>query len=523
MCRQIDEIEKGLWGVANKLRNNMDANEFKDYILPVLFIKDLSLKCEEAEEKQRKLYEKEIAEGQLTVEELEEALPDLVAGEIYYYIGKEYRYNVLREKAEKVLNDGSTVISMVEELDNFIKELTKSTQCNANSESYFKDLFQSMSLTNVKLGVSDKDRSITLSKLIVEVDKVLSDVDKDSDVLGIAYEYLLANFASNAGKKAGEFYTPKGVSKLLAKLVSSKDRNMGKIYDPTCGSGSLLLQVAKYAQKEGKSMDNLVFYGQELNSTTYNLAKMNMLLHNVKIDSVFLEQGDTLLNPKHIDSVKGPILFDTIVANPPYSAHWEYNKVEYPERFISGQAPKTKADFAFIQHMIYHLEDDGMLAVVLPHGVLFRGGQEGKIRKHLIDSNLLDAVIGLPANLFYGTTIPTCILIFKKGRENKDILFIDASNEFEKGKNQNELTDEHIQKIEDTYNSRAEIEKYSSIVSIDEIKENKYNLNIPRYVDTFEEEEEIDLEEVVGKIAAIDREIAAIDKELEGYLAELGL
>ena len=340
--------------------------------------------------------------------------------------------------------------------------------------------------------------------------------DVDIDVLGDAYEYLISQFAANAGKKAGEFYTPQQVSKILAKIVTHNKPNLKNVYDPTCGSGSLMLRVAKESNVR-------LFYGQELTTTTFNLARMNMLLHDLRYTDFDIKNDDTLENPRHID-----IRFEAVVANPPYSANWSADsKYLDDERFSAyGRlAPKSKADFAFVQHMIHQLDDNGTMAVVLPHGVLFRGAAEGIIRKYLIEEkNYLDAVIGLPANVFFGTTIPTSILVFKKSREAGDnVIFIDASNEFEKGKNQNNLTDENVKKIVEIYKTRESIEKYSYVAKLDEIKENDFNLNIPRYVDTFEEEELIDLIAVQSRLKEIDQEIMDIDLELEKYFKELGV
>ena len=299
-------------------------------------------------------------------------------------------------------------------------------------------------------------------------------------------------------------------------MVTINKNKLQKVYDPTCGSGSLLLRVGKETKVSS-------YYGQEFNSTTYNLARMNMLLHGVSFKHFDIKNADTLENPKHID-----LRFDAIVANPPYSQNWSADpKFMEDERFSAyGKlAPKSKADFAFIQHMIYQLADNGTMAVVLPHGVLFRGASEGVIRKYLIkEKNYLDAIIGLPANIFYGTSIPTCILVFKKCREHEDnVIFIDASKDFEAGKNQNRLRDEDVDKIVETYKERKEIEKYSHIASLQEIEENEYNLNIPRYVDTFEEEEPIDIQQVQKDLKEIDKQIEEVDKELNVYLKELGL
>lgn len=339
--------------------------------------------------------------------------------------------------------------------------------------------------------------------------------DLEIDMLGDAYEYMIGQFAATAGKKAGEFYTPQQVSKILAEIVTTGKENLRNVYDPTCGSGSLLLRVGKHANVRH-------FYGQEYNSTTYNLARMNMLLHDVNYKAFTIENGDTLEEPAFMD-----MKFEAVVANPPYSAKWSSDPSFHDDERFSGYgklAPKSKADFAFIQHMVHYLADNGTMAVVLPHGVLFRGAGEGTIRKYLIEQkNYLDAVIGLPANIFFGTSIPTTILVFKKSRETDDVLFIDASSSFEKGKNQNHLRDEDVENILETYRSRETVDKYSYTATLEEIEENDYNLNIPRYVDTFEEEEPVDLEQVQKDIKAIDEEIGTLEQEINGYLKELGV
>jgi len=336
-------------------------------------------------------------------------------------------------------------------------------------------------------------------------------------VLGDAYEYLIGQFASGAGKKAGEFYTPQQVSKVLVKLVTTGKERLKSVYDPTCGSGSLLLRVAR----EVKSVED--FYGQEMNRTTYNLARMNMILHGVHYRNFDLRQEDTLEHPQH----EG-MRFEAVVANPPFSAQWSANKLfESDDRFsqYGRLAPSSKADFAFVQHMLHHLDENGTMAVVLPHGVLFRGAAEGQIRQYLIkERNWLDAVIGLPAHIFYGTSIPTCILVLKKCREQpEDVLFIDASAYFEKAKNQNFLRDEHVDKIIATYRQRLEEEKYSYCAPLAEIEENDFNLNIPRYVDTFEEEEAIDLAAVALELRQIDRDMVGVDATVKGFCEELGI
>ncbi|MBU0998830.1 type I restriction-modification system subunit M, partial [Patescibacteria group bacterium] len=369
-----------------------------------------------------------------------------------------------------------------------------------------------------KLGKTVQARSELIGKVLAHLDKIDFHLeDSTIDVLGDAYEYLIAQFASGAGKKAGEFYTPQEVSEVLAKLVTLGKKHLKNVYDPTCGSGSLLLRVARYVKDVG------FFYGQESIHTTYNLARMNMILHDVRYDRFDLRQDDTLEHPQHLEE-----RFEAVVANPPFSHKWSANPLFMNDDRFSQYgrlAPKSKADYAFITHMIYQLDDNGTMATVMPHGVLFRGAAEGHIREYIIkEKNYLDAVIGLPANLFYGTSIPACILVFKKCRENPDdILFIDASRNFEKGKNQNKLRAEDIAKIIETYKERKTEGKYSYVVSLKEIAENDYNLNIPRYVDTFEPEPEIDLDEVVTEIKKIDTGMIKIDKKIVEYCQELNI
>ncbi len=505
---QQRELHTRLWAIANDLRGNMEANEFKNYILGLIFYRYLSEKVENRVEDL--LSEDEISYSEAWEdEEYKEGLQEELVEQLGYLIEPKYLFSTLLQAIEENKFD-------IEMLQGAINDITEST-IGYDSQEDFDHLFDDMDLGSTKLGKDVKSRSKLIAKVMANIAQIdFAHEDSEIDVLGDAYEYLISQFAANAGKKAGEFYTPQQVSKILAKIVTVGKNNLKNVYDPTCGSGSLLLRVAKEANVRK-------FYGQELTSTTYNLARMNMLLHDVNYTNFDIKNDNTLEHPQHIG-----MKFEAIVANPPYSANWSADsKFLDDERFSAyGKlAPKSKADFAFIQHMIYQLDDNGTMAVVLPHGVLFRGAAEGVIRKYLIEErNVLDAVIGLPANIFYGTSIPTVILVFKKNRENKDnILFIDASNEFEKGKNQNNLTDANVEKIVDTFVKRETIDKYSYVASMDEIKENDYNLNIPRYVDTFEEEEPIDLAAVSERIANIDKEIAKLDEELVVYLRELGL
>lgn len=505
---QQRELHTRLWAIANDLRGNMEANEFKNYILGLIFYRYLSEKVENRVEDL--LSEDEISYSEAWEdEEYREGLQEELVEQLGYLIEPKYLFSTLLQAIEENKFD-------IEMLQGAINDITEST-IGYDSQEDFDHLFDDMDLGSTKLGKDVKSRSKLIAKVMANIAQIdFAHEDSEIDVLGDAYEYLISQFAANAGKKAGEFYTPQQVSKILAKIVTVGKNNLKNVYDPTCGSGSLLLRVAKEANVRK-------FYGQELTSTTYNLARMNMLLHDVNYTNFDIKNDNTLEHPQHIG-----MKFEAIVANPPYSANWSADaKFLDDERFSAyGKlAPKSKADFAFIQHMIYQLDDNGTMAVVLPHGVLFRGAAEGVIRKYLIEErNVLDAVIGLPANIFYGTSIPTVILVFKKNRENKDnVLFIDASNEFEKGKNQNNLTDTNVEKIVDTFVKRETIDKYSYVASMEEIKENVYNLNIPRYVDTFEEEEPIDLAAVSERIANIDKEIVKLDEELAVYLRELGL
>lgn len=499
-------MEAKLWAIADELRGNMDATEYKNYILGFIFYRFLSEKMEKHATEALKfdgIKFKEVDKNQ----EILEALKKDSINKLGYFLEYKYLFKNLIEK----IGRGESIIELLNEALNYIEK----SSLNHESEKKFLHIFDDVDLQSTKLGRDVSDKNNLISRILLHLSEI-DFGDGERDILGDAYEYLISMFASSAGKKAGEFYTPQEVSKILAKIVTLGKDRLKSVYDPTCGSGSLLLRVAKEKKIS-------YFYGQELNQTTYNLAIMNMILHGVKPTDFELEQGDTLEDDRHAGK-----LFDAIVANPPFSAKWSgESRFLDDDRFAEyGKlAPKTKADFAFVQHMLYHLDENGTMATVLPHGVLFRGASEGTIREYLLkEKNYLDAVIGLPANIFYGTSIPTVILVFKKNRENKDnILFIDASNEFEKVKTQNKLRAEDIEKIVTTYEKRENIEKYSRVVTLDEIKENDYNLNIPRYVDTFEEEEEIDLSKVVEDIEKIEEEMKEIDSKIEDYCKELGI
>lgn len=511
-AKQQAELHTQLWAMANDLRGSMDASEFKNYILGLIFYRYLS-------DKLLRFVNEELKDDEITYieawkdDEFKQDIIDLLIDSdsgLGYVIEPNNLWSTLIEK----INIAQFDISM---LAKAINDLTESTLGLA-SQRDFENLFDDMDLNASKLGKTEADRSALVSKVMLKINDInFHYEDAEIDVLGDAYEYLIGQFAASAGKKAGEFYTPQQVSKLLAKLVTIGKNKLKNVYDPTCGSGSLLLRVAK-------ETDVVSFYGQEKVATTYNLARMNMLLHGIPFNHFDIENNDTLEHPNE-DHMQ--LRFDAVVANPPYSAKWSADaKFLDDERFSAyGKlAPKSKADYAFIQHMLYLLDDAGTMAVVLPHGVLFRGAAEGVIRKYLIkEKNWLDAVIGLPANLFFGTSIPTCILVFKKCKKNDDIFFIDASKEYESGKNQNRLTDENIEKILDTYVNRKDVEKYAHAASLEEVEENDYNLNIPRYVDTFEEEEEIDIKAVMKEIKELEAKRDELDKEINVYLKELGL
>ena len=505
------ELEQELWNIANTLRGKMDADEFRDYILGFIFYKYLSEKMEDYANDI--LAEDGISYLQITGRKDEIELLEAIQAESIENLGYYLRPD---ELFSEVAKRGETTF-ILEDLTSILRSVEQTTMGH-ESEDDFVHLFEDLDLTSTKLGKTVDARN----KLIVQVLNHLNNINfelknHDRDVLGDAYEYLIGQFAAGAGKKAGEFYTPQQVSKILAKLVTVGKDKLKSVYDPTCGSGSLLLRVAKEVNEVAN------FYGQELNRTTYNLARMNMIMHDVHYRKFDIKQDDTLEHPQHLDK-----RFEAIVANPPFSAKWSANDLFLSDDRFSQYgklAPSSKADFAFVQHMIHHLDENGTMAIVLPHGVLFRGAAEGHIRKYLIeDRNYLDAVIGLPANIFYGTSIPTCVLVFKKCREDSDnVLFIDASNEFEKAKNQNYLTEANVQKIIDTYQSRESIEKYSHLASMAEIKENDYNLNIPRYVDTFEEEEPVDLAAVSAELQALEAEMITTDATIAKFCDELGI
>ena len=512
---QLQQLQRQLWNIANDLRGKMGADEFRDYILGFIFFKYLSEKAITfANEllKDEGMVEKynELDESNPDHAELIEGIKENSVDEVGYALSPSQLFHTLAER-------GRQNQFILDDLAETLRAIERST-LGAESEDDFANLFEDLDINSTKLGNNANDRNELISKVLTHLDNIDFDLsNSESDVLGDAYEYLIGEFASGAGKKAGEFYTPQTVSTLLAKIVTQGKERLRSVYDPTCGSGSLLLRV----KREVKDVD--MIFGQEMNRTTYNLARMNMILHDVHFAKFDIKQEDTLTRPQHID-----MRFDAVVANPPFSAKWSADPIYLQDERFSRYgklAPSSKADMAFVQHMLHQLDEQGTMAVVLPHGVLFRGSSEGVIRQYLIEKmNVVDTIIGLPANIFYGTSIPTCILVLKKNRTHTgDILFIDASNDFDKQKNQNKLLPEHLDKIIDAFTQRQNIEKYAKVATLQEVKDNDYNLNIPRYVDTFEAEDEIDLNAIAQQLKDLELQSQNTDKVIDEFCQELGI
>ncbi len=519
-------LEAQLWNIANTLRGKMDADEFRDYILGFIFYKYLSEKMNIfADEilKQDNIKFRDITPKTADGKEFIDAIKEEALEKLGYFLRPEELFTEVAKRGKGENEDDvdkfdeSKTNFILEDLQKILINIQLSTM-GTDSEEDFDNLFEDMDLNSSKLGKTPEARNAIIAKVLTHLDKIDFKLEHtELDVLGDAYEYLIGQFASGAGKKAGEFYTPQEVSKILAKIVTTGKSKLKSVYDPTCGSGSLLLRVAR----EVEDVSN--FYGQEMNRTTYNLARMNMILHGVHYRQFDIKQDDTLEHPQHIDKQ-----FEAIVANPPFSAQWSANPLfTSDDRFsqYGRLAPSSKADFAFVQHMIYHLADNGTMAIVLPHGALYRSGAEQHIRRYLIENkNFLDAVIGLPANIFYGTGIPTCIMVFKKCRENpEDILFIDASGDFEKIKTQNVLKKQDIDKIIETFRGRIEIDKYSKKANLKEIEGNDFNLNIPRYVNTFEIESEINIDDIAVKLKDMESILQTNSKIISEFCKELDI
>ena len=514
---QKRQLNQQLWNIANTLRGKMNADEFRDYILGFIFYKYLSERMELYANdilKEDRIKYLDIPEDTTKGQQYLDAIKEEALEKLGYFLKPSELFGQVAKRGNGTGKHGSNFI--IEDIQKILINIQNSTMGTASEED-FDNLFEDMDLNSTKLGKTVEQRNEVIAKILSHLDKIDFQLEQSEiDVLGDAYEYLIGQFASGAGKKAGEFYTPQQASKILARIVTLGKTRIKSAYDPTCGSGSLILRL-------GRTCEVIKFYGQELNRTTYNLCRMNMILHGVHHTRFDIKLEDTLEHPQH-DKLDA----EAVVANPPFSAKWSANPLFMTDDRFSEYgrlAPSSKADFAFIQHMIYHLAENGVMAVIMPHGVLFRGAAEGHIRRYLIEEkNYLDAVIGLPANIFYGTSIPTCILVFKKCREQPDdILFIDASQHYEKVKTQNHLRDEDVDRIVDTYEKRITIDKYSYVASLDEVRENDYNLNIPRYVDTFEEEEPVDISAVASELKELETEMQTIDDTIAGFCKELNI
>lgn len=504
-------LYQALWNSADVLRSKMDANEYKSYLLGMVFYKYLSDKL---------LFFVAETMGEET-EDLEQAL-NTYRG---YYEDEETKadlIDVIKQELSYAMEPDLTFTNLVLQVNSGTFQLEHLAQGFRNieqSDELFENLFEDIDLYSKKLGATPQKQNQTVAAVMKEL-AVLDVAGHAGDMLGDAYEYLIGQFATDSGKKAGEFYTPQPVAKLMTQIafLGREDQKGFTLYDPTMGSGSLLLNAKRYSHEAG----TVSYFGQELNTATYNLARMNMILHGVPIENQFLHNADTLDEDW---PTQEPTNFDGVLMNPPYSAKWSAaDGFLQDPRFSSfgALAPKSKADFAFLLHGFYHLKQaGGVMAIVLPHGVLFRGNAEGKIRKALIEEGAIDTVIGLPANIFFNTSIPTTVIILKKDRTNRDVFFIDASKEFDKGKNQNIMTDAHIDKILKAYKAKEDVDKFAHLASFEEIVENDYNLNIPRYVDTFEEEEVEPLTEIVTKINRTNKEIESKTAELIDMLGQL--
>ncbi len=503
-------LYQALWNSADILRSKMDASDYKSYLLGLVFYKYLSDKllyhaADLLEEPTTDLIEAQrVYEEAFDDDELKDDLLENLQYDFSYSLEPKLTFTALVQTIHKGKFQ--------------LEDLAQGFRNIEQSSEIFENLFEDVDLYSKKLGATVQKQNQTVSEVMKEL-SVLDVAGHEGDALGDAYEYLIGQFASDSGKKAGEFYTPQAISKLMTKIVlQGKELQKGfSVYDPTMGSGSLLLNVKKYSKEPG----TIMYFGQELNTSTYNLARMNMILHGVDIANQHLHNADTLDQDWPTDE---PTNFDAVLMNPPYSAKWSAEKgfLDDPRFSMYGVlAPKSKADFSFLLHGYYHLKDKGVMAIVLPHGVLFRGNAEGKIRKMLLENGAIDTVIGLPANIFFNTSIPTTVIVLKKQRDRKDVLFIDASKEFDKGKNQNLLKDEHIENILNTYIKREDVEKYAHVASYDEIVENDFNLNIPRYVDTFEEEEPIDIAELGKEMLELNKQIKESEKTFLAMLDEL--
>lgn len=504
---QLQTLKQSLLATVNLLRNQMDADKYRDYILGLLFFKYLS---ENLAEKANQLLEGEsVSFDQLDADHEDMAfIRETMTEDLGYFLQPDEHFGKYAER-------GSRGDFILEDLEKTLAKIERSG-VGTVSEGALDNLFQSMVFTSADLGNDPDARNENVVAIVTHLNKIdFGLADANSDVLGDAYEFLIGDFAAGAGKRAGEFYSPQCAATILAKIVSTGKTRLRSVYDPTCGSGSLLLRTSKEVDQVG------TFYGQEKKNVTYNLARMNMLLHGVSPQRFDIQCADTLEDPRHADES-----FEAIVANPPFSANWKAGQIfEKDDRFspYGRLAPKGNADYAFISHILHHLDDNGTAAVIMPHGPLFRGAAEASIRKEILERNLLDAVIGLPANIFYGASIPTCIMVFKKCKSDEKVLFVDGSDLFEKAKSKNTMNDEHIEKIVAAYRDRQEVERFTHLAAPEEIRENDFNLNIPRYVDTFEPEPEVDLAAVTAELKEIEADMGEVDAKIRAFCEDLGL
>lgn len=554
--QELKQLGATLWEIANDLRGAMNADDFRDYMLSFIFLRylsdnyenavkkelgsdykeDIKLATEKIEVPKKNAKDKNDTEIQLKVitplqywydknSEDIKMFEQQMRRKVHYIIEPQYLWSAITERARIQDND------LLHTLQNAFKYIE-----DESFESNFAGLFSEINLNSEKLGKTYTLKNETLCKIIQKIADGIAKFSSDTDILGDAYEYLIGQFAAGSGKSAGEFYTPQQISSILSSIVildsqdptTGKKKKLERVFDMTCGSGSLLLNVRKQMKESGGTIGKI--YGQEKNITTYNLCRMNMLLHGMKDSEVEIFHGDSLLNDWELLRETNPakqIKFDGIVANPPFSLRWEPNEAMGEDfRFKNyGLAPKSAADFAFLLHGFHFLSQEGTMAIILPHGVLFRGGAEERIRTKLLKDGHIDTVIGLPSNLFFSTGIPVCILVLKKCKKSDDVLFINASDSehFEKGKRQNKLLDKHIEKIVKTYQFRKEEDRYSRCVSMEEIEKNQFNLNISKYVSTSKSEKEIDLKEVNKSLVEIEKDIVKYTQEHNKFLKELGL
>jgi type I restriction enzyme M protein len=528
------QLGKTLWAIADQLRGSMNADDFRDYMLSFLFLRYLSDNYEAAAKKELGSdYPDPQAignGGKTPLSVWYAANPDDVAAfeqqmrrKAHYVIQPRYLWGNIVHMAKTQHRD------LLDTLQKGFKHIEEDS-----FESEFQGLFSEINLTSDKLGRKYEDRNAKLCSIISELARGMALFSTEADTLGDAYEYLIGQFAAGSGKKAGEFYTPQQISNILSAIVTLDSqepktgprRKLDSVFDFACGSGSLLLNIRHRMKEAGGSIGKIV--GQEYNITTYNLARMNMLLHGVKDTEFEIYHGDTLKNDwdwlRETNPAKKP-RFDAVVANPPFSYRWEPGEAmaQDPRFKNHGVAPKSAADFAFLLHGLHYLKDDGVMAIILPHGVLFRGGKEADIRRKLLEDGHIDTVIGLPANLFYSTGIPVCILVLKKCKKPDDVLFINAAEHFTKGKRQNQLSDQDITRIVSTYRDRTEQARYSRRVSMQEIIDNDFNLNISRYVSTAQAEKEVDLVAVHAELVQIEQDLAEARARHNAFLVELGL